>query len=131
MKNLQLIFAFSILSTIFLIASPPTFLDHNDPAATFYAVWKKGKVIISWEGEMEGNYFEIEYSNNGDSFETITSSLDEEIMREGEILYFIDESPELEGYYRLVQINKKGEIIYSDTIHVSPLPLELTLEGLK
>ncbi len=131
MKNLHLIFTFLILSTTYIFASSPCFPSSNDPSSSFYAIWKKGKVIVSWEGELEGNYFEIEYSKNGEFFEPIVSSLDEEIMREGELLYFIDESPELEGYYRLVQINNKGEIIYSDTLHVSPLPLELTLEGLK
>ncbi len=137
MKTLNLILAFTFLSFCSLSAltnvSPTQ--SHNiisggeDTASSFYAEWKKDHVIVSWQAAEKGTYYEIEYSTDGENFEPIETEND--IRKDGDFLYIIDNTTAIENYYRLMQITVEGEIVYSDIIHVSPLPVELTLEGIK
>ncbi len=130
MKIIHLIFAAILLSTSISQATTSIHPDHK-PEHSFYAEWVKNQVIISWEGNMEGVYFEIEYSNDGENFEPIVTSERNSMLKDGEVTYYIDSSRSIESYYRLMQITKEGNIVYSDIIHVSPLPKDLTLGGLK
>ncbi len=73
-------------------------------------------VLISWSASIEGLYFEIEQSNDGKTFKTISKS-DDSITKDEEMFHFVDTQPNSENYYRVMCLTKEGKIFYSDIIY--------------
>ncbi len=129
MRTLISFFFILIFTSLQILANPISNEIHKDEETILSVEMKDKKVWVSWEKSPEGTYYEIEYSTNGKDFETIATG--EDITSMGQGLYFVDNKPGIENYYRLMSITPEGEITYSEVIYISPLPLELTLEGLK
>lgn len=118
--------------------NPPTESFDNDETSLLVVMMDTKKVFVQWESKVKGVYFEIERSIDGENYETIATSEnieatseDLETSSDGMIFQFVDDSPATENYYRIFYITPSGIIDYTDVIFVSPLPEEMTIEGLE
>jgi hypothetical protein len=86
---------------------------------SFSGIKKNESVELTWETASEENNdkFEIERSQNGKEFKTISEVAGNGTTLDFSEYYFIDEAPEMGiNYYRLKQIDYDGRYEYSDII---------------
>lgn len=142
MKTLKFLLFFSILTTTTLIQAQTS--NNNAPIFSNFMEMAEGdevslsafminqeKVLIQWKSKISGVYFEIEKSKDGENFEMIATSEDVVKSADGSTFQFVDESPVIENYYRIFYITPSGTVDYSDVTFISPLPSDMTLDGLK
>lgn len=111
--------------------NPPVELSNDDEVSLFVVMMDQERVFVQWESKMKGVYFEIERSTNGVDYEMIATSKDVVDSSDGTMFQYIDESPEVENYYRVFYITPSGTVDYSDVTFISPLPSDMTIDGLK
>jgi hypothetical protein len=108
-----------------------TALSDEGDVSISSTIIENGKILIQWKSEVQGVYFEIEHSINGENYETIATSENVVKTSKGTTFLFIDETPEIENYYKVFYITPSGNIGYSEATFASPLPIDLTIGGLK
>jgi hypothetical protein len=106
-----------------------TALSNRGDVSISSTMIEKGKIFIQWKSEMQGVYFEIEHSIDGENYKTIATPEDVVKTSKGTTFLFIDEAPEIENYYRVFFITPSSNVDYSEATFASPLPMELTIGG--
>ena len=140
MKALKLL----TLTSFFAIITLTSFAQNNNPIFSTFENGNEGdettlsaimleqeKVMIQWQSEMKGVYFEIEKSKDGENFEMIATSEEVTTSQDGTAFIYVDETPSIENYYRIFYITPSGNVDYSEVTFISPLPSNMTLDGLR
>jgi len=130
LKSLLIILAIAIITPLHANNTNPPVKDGDEVSVSTFMVSKQ-KVLILWNAKEEGVYFEIERSSDGENYEMIATSDDVVAASNGTQFQFVDESPAIENYYRIFYITPSGAVDYTDVSFVSPLPSDMTLDGLK
>lgn len=88
---------------------------------SFKGNWNNGIVELFWETatELNNDYFDVEWSTDGVSFEVIDQVAGNGTDLDGESYTTIHQDPELNNFYRLRQVDFDGVFDYSKTIVVS------------
>ena len=97
---------------------------------SFTGKWNNGSVDLSWVtgSELNNDYFNIEWSTDGISFETIGQVTGNGTDIDGETYTYLHQNPELQNFYRLKQVDYNGAFEYSKTVVVSGSLSDKTFE---
>ncbi len=138
MKKLTFFFALLIGSTMMIQAQNTIHQTQNlnlhpqgDEVSLSAFMVNEEKILVQWKTDIQGIYFEIEKSIDGENYEMIATIEDVVSSPDNTTFQFVDETPLLENYYRIFYITPSGVVDYSDETFISPLPSNMTLDGLK
>ena len=90
------------------------------------ANWDKSTAKIDWAtaAELNNDYFEVQWSNDGINFQTIGTVIGNGTSTIGHSYSFEHADAEHENYYRLKQIDFDGTIAYSEVVNLNKQAIE-------